>query len=413
MTNNTVRIILLIYFMAQLVPQQLTAQSTEQKELEAKREQLQNEIREINRLLFSEKKYRGSVLDQIAALNKKIHVRQNLISITNQQSRYLTRKINQNINKISDLRDDLTVLKNEYAVIIEKSYQKRSKQSKLMFLMSSKNFFEAFKRFQYMKQYTQYRKEQGAEIIKKTDELARLNKDLNEERKVKEVLLVQNRKARKTLLEENKIQKDLLATLKANESNYLAQIKEKEKEAKKIDRQIEELIRAAIAEANKKNTDLKSRATDNSRFYLTPEAEIIANNFTANKGRLIWPVEKGIKSQGFGVYSDAVYPGIKHESNGVIIATDEGARARAIFDGEVIAILSIPGGKKGVQIKHGNFISTYYNLSVVFVSKGDEVISKQEIGTVFTNQFSGQTLLKFYLFEDTNRLNPEEWVYQL
>lgn len=413
MANNTVRIILLIYFLAMLVPGHLNAQSTEQKELEAKREQLQNEIREINRLLFSEKKYRGSVLDQIAALDKKIHVRQNLISVTNQQSNYLTRKITQNIKKIGDLRDELTVLKNEYSIIIEKSYQKRSQQSKLMFLLSSKNFFEAFKRFQYMKQYTQYRKEQGAEIISKTDELARLNKDLNEERKVKEVLLVQNRKARKTLLEENKIQKELLATLKANESNYLAQIEGKEKEAKKIDRQIEKLIREAIAEANKKNADTKASGTDNSRFYLTPEAAVIANDFTANKGRLIWPVEKGIKSQGFGVYSDAVYPGIKHESNGVIIATDKGARARAIFKGEVIAILSVPGGKKGVQIKHGNFISTYYNLSVVFVSKGDEVAPKQEIGTVFTNQFSGQTLLKFYLFEDTNRLNPEEWVYQL
>ncbi len=413
MANNTVRFIVLICFLALLMPGQLYAQSTEQKDLEAKREKLQNEIREINRLLFSEKKYRGSVLDQIAALDKKIHVRQNLISVTNQQSNYLTRKINLNIKKIGDLRDELKVLKNEYAVIIEKSYQKRSQQSKLMFLLSSKNFFEAFKRFQYMKQYTQYRKDQGVEIISKTDELARLNKDLNEERKVKEVLLVQNRKARKTLVEENKIQKELLATLKANESNYLAQIEEKEKEAKKIDRQIEKLIRAAIAEANEKNTDIKASSADNSRFYLTPEAAIIANNFTANKGSLIWPVEKGIKSQGFGVYSDAVYPGIKHESNGVIIATDKGTRARAIFKGEVIAILSIPGGKKGVQIKHGNFISTYFNLSVIFVNKGDEVDLKQEIGTIFTNQDSGQTLLKFYLFEDTNRLNPEEWVYQL
>jgi len=146
---------------------------------------------------------------------------------------------------------------------------------------------------------------------------------------------------------------------------------------------------------------------------LTPEAAIVANNFSANKGKLIWPVEKGIKSQGFGIYKDAVYPGIKHQSNGVIIATDPGSKARAIFEGEVIAILAVPGGNKGVQIKHGNFISTYYNLSDLYVKKGDKVAIKEELGTIYTNRSNGQTRLKFYLYQDTSKLNPEEWVYQL
>ena len=113
------------------------------------------------------------------------------------------------------------------------------------------------------------------------------------------------------------------------------------------------------------------------------------------------------------MYSDPVYPGIKHQSNGVIIATDEGSKARAIFEGEVIAILAVPGGNKGVQIKHGNFISTYYNLSDLYVKKGDKVASKEELGTVYTNRNNGQTRLKFYLYQDTSRLNPEDWVYRL
>ena len=112
-------------------------------------------------------------------------------------------------------------------------------------------------------------------------------------------------------------------------------------------------------------------------------------------------------------YKDAVYPGIKHQSNGVIIATDKGAKARSIFEGEVIAILAVPGGNKGVQIKHGNFISTYYNLSDLYVKKGDKVSAKQELGAIYTNRSSGKTRLKFYLYQDTVRLNPEEWVYQL
>ena len=388
----------------------LIAQTSEQKALEEKREQLQSEIRDINRLLFAEKKEKGNVLDQMEALDKKITVRQQLIRVTNQQSNLLNRQINTNIRNIGKLKTELQEVKDEYAKMIQKSYQNKSKQNRLMFLLSSESFFQAFKRLQYMKQYTDYRKEQGAVILAKTDELSRLNADLNEERKVKEVLLAQNKKAKNQLFAEIQSQKALLGTIRKNESKYASAIEAKKKEARKIDQQIEKLIRSAIAASNKKSG---STSKNTSKFVLTPEASRIASSFSANKGKLIWPVEKGIKSQGFGVYADPVYPGIKHQSNGVIIATDEGAKARAIFEGEVIAILAVPGGNKGVQIKHGNFISTYYNLSELYVKKGDKVSSKEELGIVYTNRNNGQTRLKFYLYQDTSRLNPEEWVYRL
>ncbi|MEL6916114.1 MAG: peptidoglycan DD-metalloendopeptidase family protein [Bacteroidota bacterium] len=388
----------------------LQGQTNEQKALEAKRERLQKEIKEINRLLFAEKKEKGNVLDQMESLDKKINVRQQLIRVTNQQSNLLNRQINANIRNISKLREDLKVLKQEYGVLIQKSYQNRSQQSRLMFLLSSENFFQAFKRLQYMKQYTKYRKEQGEQILDKTDELTKLNTDLTGQRKVKDQLLAENKSAKRQLMIEMNRQKDLLGSIRKNENKYTSAIQKKKQEARKIDRQIERLIRSAIAASNKKAG--KSSA-NTGKFVLTPEAKIVANNFSANKGRLIWPVEKGIKSQGFGVYKDAVYPGIKHQSNGVIIATDKGAKARAVFEGEVIAILSVPGGNKGVQIKHGNYISTYYNLSNLYVKKGDKVRVKEELGEVYTNRFNGKTQLKFYLYKDTTRLNPEDWVYQL
>ncbi len=390
------------------------AQTNEQKALEAKREQLQREIREINRLLFAEKKEKGNVLDQMEALDRKINVRQQLIRITNQQSNLLNRQINANIRNISKLREDLGLLKGEYATMIRKSYQNRSKQGRLMFLLSSDNFFQAFKRMQYMKQYTQYRKEQGKKIMAKTDELTQLNIDLANQRKEKDQLISVNNKARAKLMKEMKSQKDLLGSIRKNESKYASAIDKKKREARKIDQQIERLIRSAIASSNKKATKgEKATKVSANKFVLTPEATLVANNFSANKGKLIWPVEKGIKSQGFGIYKDPVYPGIKHQSNGVIIATDEGAKARAIFEGEVIAILSVPGGNKGVQIKHGNYISTYYNLSDLYVKKGDKVSIKTELGKIYTNRFNGRTRLKFYLYQDTSRLNPEEWLYQL
>jgi septal ring factor EnvC (AmiA/AmiB activator) len=390
------------------------AQTNEQKALESKREQLQKEISEINRLLFAEKKEKGNVLEQMEAMDKKINVRQQLIRVTNQQSNLLNRQINTNVRNIGKLRNDLAFLKEEYGNMIQKSYQNKSQQSRLMFLLSSENFLQAFKRLQYMKQYTQYRKEQGEQIVAKTEELGQLNKDLVDQRKEKDKLVAENTQIKNQLYKEMESQKGLLKSIRQNESKYAAAIENKKKEAKRIDEQIERLIRSAIAASNRAASKSTSSSTaSSSKFVLTPEATIVANNFSANKGKLIWPVEKGIKRQGFGVYNDAVYPGIKHESNGVIIATDEGSKARAIFEGEVIAILSVPGGNKGVQIKHGNYISTYYNLSRVFVKKGDKVSTKSDLGDIYTSKSSGTTQLKFYLYKDTTRLNPEEWIYQL
>ena len=385
------------------------AQTDEQKALETKRAQLQKEISEMNRMLFAERKQKGTVLDQMELLDQKINVRQQLIRVTNRQSNLLNRQINANIRNIAKLREDLAILKDEYATMIQKSYQNRSKQSRLMFLLSSQNFFQAFKRLQYLKQYTQYRKQQGLQIASKTEDLITFNNDLTTQRKEKEQLLAQNKTARKELYAEIKDQKELLKTIRQNESKYSIAITKKKAEARKIEAQIERLIRSAIAASNKK----AGNTGNSSKFVLTPEATIVANNFSANKGRLIWPVEKGIKRQGFGIYNDAVYPGIKHQNNGVIIATDKGAKARAVFEGEVIAILAVPGGSKGVQIKHGNYISTYYNMSDLFVKKGDQVTAKEELGEIYTNRFNGLTQLKFYLYRDAIRLNPEEWIYQL
>ena len=384
------------------------AQTNQQKSLEAKRAKIQKEIRTINKLLSEEKQEKGNVLEQMEALDRKINMRQELIKVTNQQSNLLNRHINANVRSIGKLRKDLELLKNDYAKLIQKSYQNRTQNSRILFLLSSDSFFQAFKRLEYMRQYTKHRKQQGEDIEARTKELSQLNNDLVTQRKIKDQLLVENRSVKNQLSEEIASQQDLLKTIKQNESKYTEAINKKKKESRRIDREIEKLIRSAIASSNK-----KSGSSNTSSFALTPEAKLIATNFSSNKGKLIWPVEKGIKSQGFGVYADKIYPGIKHQNNGVTITTEKGEQARAIFEGEVIAIVSVPGGGRGVTIKHGNYISTYYNLSDIYVSKGDKVDAKEALGKIYTNRFNGVTNLKFYLYQDSKRLNPEDWIYQL
>ena len=387
---------------------QVQAQTSEQRALEAKRSQIQKEIREMNRLLSQEKEERGNVLEQMEVLDQKINMRQELIRVTNRQSNLLNRQINANVRKISKLREDLELLKEDYAKLIVNSYQQRSNQNRIMFLLSSADFFQAFKRLQYLKQYTEFRKQQGEDIQRKTSELTSLNKSLVDQRKVKEGLLAENRQIKSQLSLEIDTQKDLLKTIRANESKYASAIQEKRKEARRIDQEIERLIRSAITNSNKKSGSSGTRS-----FTLTPEAKALASSFTANKGRLIWPVEKGVKSQGFGVYADKIYPGIKHQNNGVTISTNQGEKARAIFDGEVIDVKTTRTGQKAIFIRHGNYISTYYNLASAYVKSGDKVNVREELGEVHTNKTNGLTKLKFYLYQNTKKLNPEEWIYQL
>lgn len=386
----------------------LSAQSGEQQALEAKKRRLQQERAQINKLLANTKKEKGNVLEQVEGLDQKINVSQELIRVTNQQSNLLNRQINTNIRKISRLREELNVLKNDYAEMIQKSYQNKNQQNRLLFLLSSDGFWQAYKRLQYLNQYTKFRKKQGEEIAISAQELIGLNKELVAQRKTKEQLLNQNRVQKDELTKEIAAQKALLATIKVNESKYVAQIEARKREERRIDKEIDRLIRSAIASSNK-----KTGSSSKTSFTLTPESRALADNFSANKGKLNWPVEKGVKSQGYGVYADKVYPGIKHLNNGVTIATEKGEKVRAIFQGEVMTIYTNRRGIKGVYVRHGDYISFYLNLSEVYVEKGDKIALNEPLGEVYTNPTNNSTKLKFYLYQNTTKLNPEEWIYRL
>lgn len=388
------------------------SQKDKQAELEEKRQQLQEEIRQINNLLFSTKKKEKSVLTEVEDISKRIQVRENLIKVTNQQANLITREINSNMSRIDQLRNDLKTLKEDYAKLIEKSYKSKSDQSRVMFLLSSESFLQAYKRVQYMQQYANHRKKQGEEIQAKTVELQELNTSLIQQQKEKQKLIDENRVARTKLQEEKKQQEQLMGTLRSEESKYAAQIKTKQREAAAIDKQIEDLIRAAIAESNKAAGGTATR-TSSTTFSMTAEAKALAANFTSNKGKLPWPVERGVVVTNFGVTQHPTLPNVKTTSSGVEIATDEGAKARSAFDGEVLAVTAIRGANKAVQIRHGDYITVYQNITDVYVKKGDKVKTKQEIGKIFTNPTTGKTILKFLIFQNTNKLNPADWVFRM
>ena len=385
------------------------AQSQRQHELEEKRRELQQEIREITKLLFAGKKEKKSVVSAVEDLNYKISVRKNLIRITNQQANLLTREINANQDEISTRRVKLKALKEAYADMIVKSYKNRARDNKLMFLLSSSSFQQAYRRLQYIKQYADYQRQQ-AEIIKvETKQLQLLNQDLLVQKKDKQKLVGENKAAKLILDKELKDQQAFIESIQKNLAKFSAQIKDKQKASEKLDKEIRKLIREAIAASNKKaGKSVKSRT-----FSMTPEQKLLAANFTVNKGKLPWPVASGVVKMRFGTNPSPIDPSIKIKSNGVRIATNKGEPVRAVFDGVVQGIMTPKNGNNTIMIRHGNYITVYKNLSKFYVSKGDKVTTKQILGEVITNKASGESILSFGIYKDSAIQNPSIWVYKL
>lgn len=383
-------------------------QNNRQAKLEAQRKQLRAEIKQINTLLFTNKKQKKNALTEVEDLAVKISLRQRLIKVTNEEANRLIQQISLNQRTITRQEKELKDLKEEYAEMIRFSYASKSAQSRLMFLFSSESFLQAYKRFQYLKQYAAFRKKQGLMIAEKTKALEILNASLVVQKQKKDTLIKENRIAQNELTAERLEQKERINALKKNERSLARQIQKKQRQITAFDKEIQRIIREAIAASNKAAAG-KNKAV----FTLTPEAQLIGKNFTANKGKLPWPVEQGVVTLGFGTQTHPMVKTTKIQSNGVTIATPGKAKVRSVFKGKVMQVFSFKGSNPGVLIQHGNYITSYSNLAAVYVKKGEIIDAKQAIGEVFTHPTSGKSELKFSVFQNTTPVNPKSWVYRM
>ncbi|NNC49624.1 MAG: peptidoglycan DD-metalloendopeptidase family protein [Flaviramulus sp.] len=387
------------------------SQNDKQKQLETRRIELRREIQKINELRAENKSKEKSQLSLIEDFNYKISVLSNLIKVTNQQANLLTREINSNQRKISNLREELATLKEDYAAMLVKSYKSKNQQSRIMFLLSSNNFKQAYKRLQYIKQYSDHQKKQG-EIIKiKTIELQERNSNLLKQQEEKKSLIAENRVVQKSLEGERRQHEVLMKSIQKNLTTYASQIKKKQREADRIEKEIDRIIKAAILASNKKAGTGKT--TSSTSFALTPEEKVLNTNFVSNKGKLPWPVEKGFVRLGYGTQPHPINKSLTIKSNGVRIATEKGAKVMAVFNGEVSEILKMKNVNPIVMIRHGNYLTLYRNLSQVYVKKGEKVSTKQVIGEVFTNPSNGETILSFTISKGTSTENPASWIYKM
>lgn len=391
------------------------AQPSEQQKLEERKAQILKEISENKSRLEAEKKKEKSVLSQISQQKQLIQLRQKLLNTTSKQTRILSDEIYLTQLEMNKLNRELKALKEDYKKMIVKSYKSRNEQSRIMFILSSENFLQAYKRIQYMKQYAGFRKMQGEEIKEKQNKLVQAEKRLSESKKEKEVVLAQTEKEKQELEKEKQEQERLVKLIQKDKKKISAEISKKQKEAKDIDAKIKKLIAAEIAAANKRNAEKsgttapKAGTTAASKFVLTADGKVASDNFKANKGKLPWPVAKGYVSLKHGDQPHPIHKNLTIHNSGVEISTEPGSSARAVFGGEVLQVQVISANNKAVYIQHGDFITVYLNLSSVSVSKGQKVSIKQNIGKIHTDS-SGKAVIKFLVLQNTTTLNPETWL---
>lgn len=371
-------------------------------ELRRKKQQAAEEIRLSNDLLTKVSASQKATLNRLQLLNRQINQRNELISTMSSEVSLLQQVIDDNTLVVNMLTADLEEIRQEYARMIQIAYKNRMAYDKVLFFLSAENFNQAYRRLLYMRQYTSYRKRQSETIASLQSILWKKVVDIeNQKRARQEVLNEQLSESRK--LESEKRQQNTLSQQLQKQQNEL---RNKIAQQRRIEQQLEQEIQRIIEEEARKTSTPAQKG-----FALTPEQKLVGDSFEQNRRRLPWPVERGIITEKFGVHPHAVLRNVTVNNNGINIATEAGAKARVVFNGEVSRVFGITGGNMAVIVRHGQYLTVYSNLVDVTVKKGDKVNVRQNLGTVYTDPADGnKAILKFQIWKESTKLNPEDWL---
>lgn len=374
-------------------------------DLQKKRDKINKDIQFTSKLIKETSKNKEVAQSQLKLLNKKISLQQELIYSISSEANKINYQVQDNQKKVGSLEDEIKKLKDQYARMIVTAYRNRSSYDKLMYIFAAEDFYQAIKRLRYLKQISNYRVRQ-AEIIRNSQlELRNKIITLQEQKNEKNKLLNQQKSAQSELKDDKDTQLKSVTQLQQEEKKLREQLKKQEKEKEKLNAAIQKAIDAEI-KASKKTTK--------GEVAMAPEAKALSANFEGNKGKLPWPVERGVITEKFGKHPHPVLSGIMIENNGIDISTTSGANVRSVFKGTVSSVFSIPGAGENVIISHGAYRTVYSQLSEVFVKKGDEVEVKQNIGKVLADDSTGKSEAHLEIWKiegvQTKKQNPELWI---
>lgn len=389
-----------------LVTSSLCSMGQNKDELQKQRDRISQEITLTNKLIQETRSSRSKIEGELSLINRKINLREDLISsLTNEIALY-NRRIAANRKEIEVLENELELLKENYAEMVRFAQRTNRTEDRLMYIFASADFFQSIRRIRYLQQYTRYRQKQAEEILKSQEELNRLNAGLLAEINEKDKLIAKEESVKKELTSDLAEQKSTVSNLQQEEKTLIQKLRKQEKQREEVNKEIQRIIEAEIRASKKDNAGV---------FSLTPEAAALSANFEKNKGKLPWPVERGVITSKFGSNPHPVLAGIVVPNNGINIATNANAQVRAIFEGTVSGVFSIPGAGSNVIINHGGYRSVYSNLNEVYVTKGQKVEIKEVIGTVLTDESTGKTESHLEIWKvdqtGTSKQNPALWIY--
>ncbi len=379
-----------------LIPYSFVFAADSVKELQKKQKKLQAEIEQTNKMLKQTKKDETATMNKLQLIGKNIQNQKKLIRTLDNEIVALNREMNQLSATRDSLQRVLERYKDDYAQMIRASHFARVQQSPLLFLLSSDNFQQLARRARYLQEFARFRQEQVRRIestqvqIDEQNDLLKANKD------DKMTALSSRKREQENLKRDERKQQNMLNQLKSKEKGLSKQLKQQQKRVAELNKKIDDIIR--------KQTEKASKTT------LTKEQKLLAGGFEANKGRLPWPIEKGMISGHYGKQQHPVYSQVTIDNKGVYLQTTAGSKARAVYKGEVTSCFLV-ANTYAVIIQHGNYRTVYSNLSKLNVKQGDKIDTKQIIGTIFTDPEQDQkTELYFQIYKDRNILNPELWI---
>ena len=377
-------------------------------DLEQDKKRLEEEINYTNKLLEDIRQDKELTLSQLVILGSKISKRENLIATIQKQLLALDRKINQGEQEVGRLQKELSTLRKEYARMVEFAYKNRDSYNKLVFLFSAEDFNQAFQRLKYLQQYAAFRKAQIERIQKTQNDLQAQLATLTAEKKKQTELLDAQRREQIVLSTERAGMDADARKLAQKEQSLRNTIRQKEREARQLQKAIEDIIAEEVRKASASKGEKVPR--EDRLLELTPEELKLSNSFASNKGKLPWPTERGIISSRFGPQPHPVLKKVTIKNNGIDIATAKGTDARAVFEGVVVSTNKITASNNAVIIRHGEYFTVYSNLETVYVKRGDQVKTKEALGRVHTDKTESKTELHFELWIGRTIVDPALWL---
>lgn len=385
------------------------------KELEEKRKKLLRDIEQTSSLLQQTKQDKAATLSRYVTLQKQISKRQQLVETLQEEMSFLLNNIERTATVVVALNDDIERLKSEYVKIARHAYRQKLTHSNWLFLLSAKSFNDAFRRWQYLRQYDRYRQRQARLILDTQQTLLDKIKALEDRKLEKERLLSTEQRQSRMLGMEMQAKNQLLEELKGDEARLARDLEGKQAAANKLNKAIEKVIREEMERIRREERSAAAAASAATpgkavKPTATPEVASISSEFQGNRGKLPWPVKNGVITGHFGRQPHPSIPNIEIVNNGIDIQTDEGAPVRAVFEGTVVGTQFIPGFDYMVILQHGSYYTVYSNLEEVSVKKGDKVTIRQAIGKVSTDRKTNTSEVHFEIWKEKTRLNPQEWV---